>query len=58
MLEPFRCDAHAVQEDKRGTIFTTDVTVGGENGQIELAAPPDMRAEILNAVADYCGFGS
>ena len=25
---------------------------------VELAAPPDMRAEILNAVADYCGFGS
>ncbi|MEV8358098.1 hypothetical protein [Microbacterium sp. NPDC076895] len=57
-LEPFRCDAHAVQEDKRGTIFTVDVTVGGEAGQIELAASPDMRAEILNAVAAYCGFGS
>jgi hypothetical protein len=57
-LEPFRCDAHAVQEDKRGTIFTVDVTVAGEAGQIELAASADMRAEILNAVADYCGFGS
>ncbi|MGP6204893.1 hypothetical protein [Microbacterium sp. F2] len=57
-LEPFRCDAHAVQEDKRGTIFTVDVTVGGEAGQIELAASPDMRAEILSAVAAYCGFGS
>jgi len=58
VLEPFRCDAHAVQEDKRGTIFTVDVTVGGEAGQIELAASPDMRAEILGAVAEYCGFGS
>ncbi len=57
-LEPFRCDAHAVQEDKRGTIFTVDVTVAGGDGQIELAASPDMRAEILNAVAEYCEFGS
>lgn len=57
-LDPFRCDAHGVQEDKRGTIFTVDVTVGGDDGEIELAASPDMRAEILSAVAEYCGFGS
>ena len=37
-LVPFRCDPHAVQEDKRGTIFDVRVEVDGEPGEIELAA--------------------
>lgn len=56
-LVPFRCDAHAVQEDKRGTVFTVAVEVDGEPGEIELAAPEDMRGRILTWVADWCGFG-
>lgn len=57
-LVPLRCDAHAVQEDKRGTIFTVAVQVDGEAGLIELAAPPDLRGRILSWVAEWCGFGS
>lgn len=57
-LVPLRCDAHAVQEDKRGTVFTVDVDVDGEPGQIELAAPEDMRGRILTWVGEWCGFGS
>lgn len=57
-LVPVRCDAHAVQEDKRGTIFDIDVELDGEPGEIELAASEDLRGRILTWVADWCGFGS
>lgn len=57
-LVPLRCDPHAVQEDKRGTVFTVEVIVEGEPGQIELAAPEDMRGRILTWVGQWCGFGS
>ncbi|KQZ85453.1 hypothetical protein ASD56_03725 [Microbacterium sp. Root166] len=57
-LVPFRCDAHAVQEDKRGTIFDLAVQIDGEDGEIELAAPEELRGRILTWVADWCGFGS
>ncbi|MCR2762977.1 hypothetical protein NQ152_05580 [Microbacterium sp. zg.B48] len=56
-LLPLRCDPHAVQEDKRGTIFTVEVELDGADGQIELAASEDMRGAILTWVADWCGFG-
>lgn len=57
-LVPFRCDPHAVQEDKRGTVFTLEIALDGEPGEIELAAPEDMRGRMLTWVADWCGFGS
>ncbi|WP_345800722.1 hypothetical protein AAIB33_14770 [Microbacterium sp. AZCO] len=57
-IEPLRCDPHAVQEDKRGTVFTLDVDVDGAPGQIELAASEDMRGAILTWVGAWCGFGS
>ena len=56
-LVPLRCDPHAVQEDKRGTVFTLEVELDGEPGAIEVAAPEDMRGQILTWVADWCGFG-
>lgn len=57
-LVPLRCDPHAVQEDKRGTIFDLEIELDGEPGEIELAASEDMRGQILTWVADWCGFGS
>jgi hypothetical protein len=57
-LVPLRCDPHAVQEDKRGTVFTFDVEIEGEPGTVEIASSEDMRGEILTWVADWCGFGS
>lgn len=56
-LVPFRCDAHAVQEDKRGTVFTLEVVVDGEPGEIELAASDELRGRMLTWVAQWCGFG-
>ncbi len=56
-LVPLRCDPHAVQEDKRGTVFTLEIALDGVPGEIELAAGEDMRGRILTWVADWCGFG-
>lgn len=56
-LVPARCDPHAVQEDKRGTVFTLDVDVDGESGQFTLAADPDLKAQLLTWVTDWCGYG-
>ncbi|WP_274646542.1 hypothetical protein [Microbacterium sp. C7(2022)] len=64
-IVPFRCDPHAVQEDKRGTIFDVRVIVDGEtgetgetgeSGEIALFVGEDMRGEILTWVAQWCGF--
>jgi hypothetical protein len=57
-LVPLRCDPHAVQEDKRGTVFTLDVEIAGRPGTVELAASEDLRGRILTWVANWCGFGS
>lgn len=55
-LLPLRCDAHAVMEDKRGTVFNVAVDLGGA-GVVEVAASEAMRGEILRWVSDWCGFG-
>ncbi|MFG6475954.1 hypothetical protein ACFXP7_06150 [Microbacterium sp. P06] len=57
-LAPQRCDPHVVQEDKRGTVFTFDVTVDGIEGQADIAASPEMKADLLTWVAEWCGFGT
>jgi hypothetical protein len=55
-LVPLRCDPHAVQEDKRGTVFRLFVEVDGEPGSFDLAATPVLRGEILDWIAAWCGF--
>lgn len=57
-LVPLRCDPHAVMEDKRGTIFDVTVAVGGVSGVVEVAAPAEIKGDILVWVADWCGFGA
>lgn len=56
-LVPQRCDPHVVQEDKRGTIFTVDAIVGDVQGEVDIPAPPEMKARMLSWVAQWCGFG-
>ncbi len=56
-LVPLRCDPHAVQEDKRGTIFDVRIELDGRPGEIELFVGDRMRGEILSWVAAWCGFG-
>lgn len=55
---PTRCDPHAVQEDKRGTIFDVRLELDGEPGEIELFVGEEMRGRILTWVASWCGFGA
>jgi hypothetical protein len=57
-IVPFRCDPHAVQEDKRGTIFDIRLALDGEPGEIELFVGDELRGRILTWVADWCGFGA
>lgn len=56
-LVPFRCDPHAVQEDKRGTIFAVHVDVDGERGDIDVFVGDELRGRILSWVVDWCGYG-
>ncbi|MDQ7879362.1 hypothetical protein Q9R08_15330 [Microbacterium sp. QXD-8] len=55
-LVPFRCDPHAVQEDKRGTIFDVRIELEGEPGEFELFVGDELRGRILTWVAGWCGF--
>lgn len=57
-LIPARCDSHAVQEDKRGTVFGLLVEVDGVAGRFDLVADPELRGRILSWVAHWCGYGS
>ncbi|WJL94486.1 hypothetical protein QSU92_10930 [Microbacterium sp. ET2] len=53
---PSRCDPHAVQEDKRGTIFDVRLSIDGEPGEIELFVGDALRGDILTWVSSWCGF--
>jgi hypothetical protein len=53
---PSRCDPHAVQEDKRGTIFDVRLSLDGEPGEIELFVGDALRGDILTWVSSWCGF--
>ncbi len=57
-IVPFRCDPHAVQEDKRGTVFDVRVALDGEPGEFELFVGDDLRGRILTWVGQWCGFGA
>lgn len=53
---PARCDAHAVAEDKQGTLLPVMVSVeGAEPGPVTLPVPDRLRAWIHNWVAARCG---
>ena len=54
VVSPARCDDHAIAEDKRGTIFPLTVDVGGDRGEIAVAATPELRAELYAYVQASC----
>lgn len=53
-IVPARCDPRAVQEDKRGTVFTLEIGLDGERQTIELYGGDDMRGDILAWVSEWC----
>jgi hypothetical protein len=53
---PNRCDAHAIAEDKRGTILPLTVsTTEGFDGRLYVAAPDAVRDAIYDFVRAACG---
>ena len=53
-IRPSRCDAHAIAEDKRGTIFPLDVVVGESSGEIAVAASDSVREDLYAFARAAC----
>lgn len=56
-VRPGRCDAHAIAEDKQGTIFVFQVVLDGEPRTLQLPSDDATRADLLDYVAASCGLG-
>lgn len=54
-LVPTRCDAHAIAEDKRGTIMPLAVTIGGVEGRVFVSADDEVRGALYDFVTATCG---
>jgi hypothetical protein len=54
-IRPARCDAHAVAEDKVGTLMPLLVNIGGREGTLKVAAGAALKAQIYDFVTAACG---
>lgn len=54
LITPARCDAHALADDKQGTLFVVDVVLDGEAGSVTIVADPATRAALYDAYARAC----
>jgi len=55
-IVPSRCDAHAVEEDKRGTFFPLEVhTSDDRRGSMYIPVSDTVRRELYEFYGDYCG---
>ncbi|PJJ72773.1 hypothetical protein CLV46_2349 [Diaminobutyricimonas aerilata] len=54
-IAPSRCDAHALAEDKQGTLFGFDVTTTRGSAVYERAASEELRHDLYAFYAQYCG---
>lgn len=54
-IVPSRCDAHALAEDKQGTLFGFDVTTARGTAVYEHAAATGLRNDLHTFYARYCG---
>ncbi|MGR0318239.1 hypothetical protein [Agromyces sp. ZXT2-3] len=55
-VRPARCDAHALADDKRGTILPFTVATGdGRAGRLEIASGPELKADLYAYYAERCG---
>jgi hypothetical protein len=55
-LQPNRCDAHALAEDKQGTYFPLAVTLpDGRSGTYTLGVDQQMRQQLYSLYARQCG---
>lgn len=54
-VRPARCDAHAIADDKRGTILPFSIAAGDHEGRLDLPSPATLKAELYAYVAERCG---
>jgi hypothetical protein len=54
-VRPARCDAHAIADDKRGTIFRLEIRDGDRAGRLELASSPELKAALYAYYGERCG---
>jgi len=56
-LVPARCDAHAIAEDKVGTLLPLEVSAADGGGRVTVAASPSVRGALYAFVQHACGVG-
>ena len=55
-VRPARCDAHAIADDKRGTILPFGLTTGdGREGRLDRPAGDALKAELYAYYTERCG---
>lgn len=55
-VQPARCDAHALADDKRGTILPFTVATGdGRSGRLDLPSGAALKADLYAYYAERCG---
>ena len=58
-VRPARCDAHALADDKRGTILPFAVATGdGREGRLELPAGDALKSDLYAYYAERCGLAA
>ncbi len=57
LVAPGRCDPHAIQEDKRGTIFPIEVVTADGEGRINVTTAGPVRSALYDVVIANCGTG-
>lgn len=55
LLTPARCDAHALADDKQGTLFRVSVEIDGTPGTVTIVADAATKAALYNAYTRACG---
>lgn len=56
-VAPGRCDPHAIQEDKRGTIFPIEVITADGEGRIYVTTAGPVRSALYDVVIANCATG-
>lgn len=55
-VRPARCDAHAIADDKRGTILPFEIrTSDGRGGRLDLSSGDTLKAELYAYYGERCG---
>ena len=55
-VRPARCDAHAIADDKRGTILPFEIrTSDGRAGRLDRSSGDTLKAELYQYYGERCG---